>query len=91
MTKIRCRIFKNKKQCESIHETNDPVADGASFICRHHPRSVQKQAVGQTYDPVKDEKDADLSFQDTQFDGDLDSSGAPDSTQHIPGARGTDA
>ena len=90
MTKIRCRVFKNKKQCETVFETDKLVSASPSFVCKNHPRSVQVEAVGRTYDPIKDERDAESFFQDRQFDGDLDSSGAPESTEHIPGARGAD-
>lgn len=90
MTTIRCRIFQKGKQCSTVFETDEPVLDSPSFVCKNHPRSVQVDAVKRTYDPVKDERDSDASFQNTQFDGDVDGSGAPEGTGHIPGARGVE-
>lgn len=64
MNTIHCRIAG----CDSKFETAEAVTANATFLCSKHPRSIQVEAVGRKYDPVKDEKDSELRFQDSQFD-----------------------
>lgn len=75
---IKCYMYG----CEEVFTTTEPVAAGARFICRHHPRQDQVKAVRE-YDPKKDEADRDVRFQSVQFDKDMKRSSKPMGTSHI--------
>lgn len=66
-----------------MHLTEEAISPNARFICKDHPREVQVQAAGRKYNPVTDEADKVVHFQDHQFDKDLRRSGKPEGTDHI--------
>jgi len=74
---IRCAI----SGCVSTLETNEPVAAEARFICRHHPRREQVEAANRPYDPVGDNTDREVHFQDYQFDPEMARSARPSGTE----------
>src|SRR5271169_4707549 len=72
MPTLRCKVVdKDGERCVSIIEVTGPILEGAGFTCKNHPRSVQVRANGRSYDPVRDEIDKDLHFQDVAFDPEL--------------------
>ena len=48
--------------------TDENISPNARFICSHHSREEQMSAAGLVFDPGKDRKDADVHFQDHQFE-----------------------
>lgn len=74
---IRCAITG----CVSTFETNEKVADGSRFICCHHSRREQVEAAERPYDPVGDNADREVHFQDYQFDRELARSAKPSGTE----------
>lgn len=84
MADIRCIVVDGKgERCSTTVTVSEPVAAKAQYICKNHPRAVQVRANGREYDPVKDEADKELHFQDHQFDKDLSRSSKPTGTEHI--------
>lgn len=64
---IQCKI----EGCTEVFKTEEDISSNARFICRNHPRSVQVEAAGRMYDWKKDNEDADVHFQEHQFDPNL--------------------
>ena len=91
MNSIQCTVVKNGVRCSLTFETNDPVAPNARYICSKkdadgrdlHTRADQVRAADRPYDPVADEADKDLHFQDCQHDPDLRRGAHPQGTSHI--------
>lgn len=72
MSEIRCIVVNNKgERCTTTITVSVPVAEKVSYICKNHARAEQVRANNRNYDPVKDEEDKDLHFQDVQFDKNL--------------------
>lgn len=71
MPQIQCKVVEKEIRRTSIVEASEPLSAGAGYICSHHPRAVQVRANGRDYDPVRDEADKDIHFQDVAFDPDL--------------------
>ena len=61
-----------------MHLTEEAVSPKASFICKDHPREIQVQAAGRKYNPITDEADKDVHFQDHQFDKNLGTGTIPE-------------
>jgi hypothetical protein len=68
---IRCKVVTEGVRCESVIQTAESVSENAGFICRNHPRSVQVKAAKRAYDPILDEADKNIHFQDVAWDPDL--------------------
>lgn len=84
MTVFQCIVMtKDETRCLKTTETNLPVSPNFRYVCSHHTREEQLQVLSRPYDPVKDEADRDVHFQDFQFDEELASSGIPVGTEHI--------
>lgn len=72
MNVIKCKIAG----CTNEFKTEEAVSKNASYICKDHPRMVQVLAV-RPYDPHSDNVDANIRFQEHQFDKELTRGGAP--------------
>lgn len=79
MNIVRCKV----DGCNSQFQTAGAVAADVSYICKNHSRAVQVRAAGRQYDVVKDNSDAEVQFQDHQFDKDLRRAAKPVNTDHI--------
>jgi hypothetical protein len=78
MTIVRCKVFKGKTRCSATIEFDEPLSTNFSgYICKDHPRSVQVQAAHREYDPVKDEADKEIHFQDVAWDPELGGNAKP--------------
>lgn len=78
MNNIQCVVVNKGVRCETFISVSDPVSDKCSFICKNHNRAEQVRAAKRSYDPIKDEADKDVHFQDCQFDPNLYGGAAPD-------------
>src|ERR1022692_1210233 len=63
MNVVKCAI----EGCSEEFRTNGAISANARFICKNHPRVVQKKVVGRT----DDEKEDLTSFQSYQFDDEI--------------------
>jgi hypothetical protein len=74
MFRVPCAVLG----CQSAFETNETVKADATFICRHHPREVQLDALGRrSLCGQNRNEDMEAHFQSFQFDTDLDSATDP--------------
>jgi hypothetical protein len=71
VTTINCIVEEKGARCSTTIEVTEQLSSGFKFICKNHPRAVQVRASGRVYDPVKDNVDKDVRFQEKQFDKDL--------------------
>jgi hypothetical protein len=71
VTKINCTVEEKGVRCSTTLDITEPMSSSFKYICRNHPRAAQVRANGRSYDPVKDNRDKDTHFQETQFDKDL--------------------
>ena len=69
MTELKCSV----EGCTQVFQTEELVSPLATFICKHHPRSVQMATQGRVYNPSVDSKDEEIHFQDHSFDKTLHS------------------
>jgi len=82
MNEIKCRI----KGCPSVFRTEEPVSPKAKYSCNGrgadgfpipgHTRKDLVEAAGRIYDGKKDNRDAEVKFQDHQFDDSLSFGGS---------------
>ena len=67
---IQCKVVTDGVRCPTTL-TIDGATETTSYTCRNHPRAVQVRANKRTYDPVKDEADKRIHFQDVAWDPEL--------------------
>ena len=84
MPTVQCAVEEKGVRCGTVVTVAEAVTEGARFICKNHPRTVQVRAAGRKYDPGKDEADSKLRLQNYQFDPDMTRAGKPIGTSHIP-------
>lgn len=95
MNTTQCVVETKGKRCLEVFGSEEPLHPNVRFICKNHDRREQVLAAGRVYIPESDHKDAEVHFQDVQFDKEL---GRPSSEQMfdengsaIPGAGKTSA
>lgn len=79
MNEIQCKVIVDGVRCASVLRTPEPVSSEASYICKNHPDSIQRAAVGNATS-----RRPDVHFQEVQYDSDLVRAGIPQGTLHIP-------
>jgi hypothetical protein len=76
---IKCQV----EGCPTTINPTEPVTLTCRYICSKHTRAEQWKALNRTADDRKDYLDADVRFQDCQFDKDLKRGRRPVDTDHI--------
>lgn len=91
MNTTQCVVQTNGKRCLEVFGSEEPLHPNVRFICKNHDRSEQVAAAGRVYVPGVDDRDADVHFQDVQFDRNLDKNSSEnmldDNGRAIPGVR----
>jgi len=87
MATIYCKLYGVPEYgCSSMIEVLDELVTGATnYLCSHHLRTLQVRMNNREYDPLRDEADKAVRFQEHQFDPDLRRSAKPQGTSHVRG------